>query len=81
VLHFKRKEDQKLLGEIKKLEGFLRVVFGQRRKQLGGILKKTYGEQITQKVLEAGAIDVTVRAETLSYPQVMSMYEAYSHSS
>lgn len=81
VLHFKRKEDQKLLGEIKKLEGFLRVVFGQRRKQLGGILKKTYGEQITQKVLEAGGIDVTVRAETLSYPQVMSMYEAYSHSS
>jgi 16S rRNA (adenine1518-N6/adenine1519-N6)-dimethyltransferase len=78
VLHFKRREDQSLLPQVKKFENFLRVVFGQRRKQLGGILKKTYGEQLTEKILMAGGIDVTIRAETLTYSKVMAMYEAYS---
>lgn len=78
VLHFKRKENQDLLPEVKKLEGFLRLVFGQRRKQLGGILKKSIGGELTEKVLAAGGVDLTIRAETLTYSQVMTMYEAFS---
>src|SRR5690606_6324089 len=56
VLHFKRRASSLIpLDQIEKFEQFLRVVFSQKRKQLGGILKKEWGAELTgQCLLEVG---------------------------
>lgn len=80
VLHFKRRESTLPLSEVDQFEKFIRLVFGQRRKQLGGILKKSIGEELTMNILSAANLETNVRAETLTYKQVMAMYEIYARS-
>lgn len=75
VLSFKRKPQSDIpLNEIHKFEKYLRLVFGQRRKQLGGILKGTWGAEETKRRLELAKIDPQVRAEALSYQDVLNLF-------
>ncbi len=74
VLGFSRKNGDIPLSEIDAFESFLRLSFGQRRKQLGGILKGEWGAEKTQARLLAAGIDPQVRAEALTYEQVLKLF-------
>lgn len=75
VLSFSRKEKPLIdLSDIDTFETYLRLVFAQRRKQLGGILKKEWGQEKTFACLSAAGLDPQIRAEALSYEQVLKMF-------
>jgi 16S rRNA (adenine1518-N6/adenine1519-N6)-dimethyltransferase len=74
VLGFKRRETPLIpLTEIDQYEKFLRLAFGQRRKQLGGILKAEWGEK-TEQCFRDAEIPMTIRAEALTLDQVLGLY-------
>ena len=73
-LGFSRKSGDIPLAEIDAFESFLRLSFGQRRKQLGGILKGEWGAEKTLARLQAAGIDPQVRAEALTYEQVLKLF-------
>lgn len=75
VLGFKRKAQSDIpLSEIDKFEKYLRLVFGQRRKQLGGILKNDWGAEVAMKRLTEAGLDPQVRAEAISYQDVLRLF-------
>lgn len=75
VLGFKRKAGGDIpLSDIDDFEKFLRLVFGQRRKQLGGILKNDWGAETAQARLAKAGLDPQVRAEALTYEQVLKLF-------
>lgn len=77
VLGFKRKERPEIcLEEIDAFEKYLRLIFSQKRKQLGGILKSHWGHEETLKRLALSEIDPKVRAEALSYSQVLKLFRS-----
>lgn len=83
VLQFKRKPTPLIpLSEIDQFEHFLRLVFGNRRKQLGGILKKEWGAEKAIKAMELAGLSMEIRAEALTFNQVLKLYETSTrHSS
>lgn len=79
VLNFKRKNSPDIsLDVIDHFESYLRLVFGNRRKQLGGILKKDWGADRALAIMDKAGIHTEIRAEALTYNQVLKLYEAYS---
>lgn len=79
VLQFKRKETPLIaLSEIDAFESFLRLIFGQRRKQLGGILRKEWGAEKTTHCLEQTGLASEIRSEALTLNQVLKLYEISS---
>lgn len=75
VLGFKRKELGDIpLSEIDQFEKYLRLVFGQRRKQLGGILKNDWGAESAEKRLSEAGLNPQVRAEALTYEEVLKLF-------
>lgn len=77
VLGFKRKPQPDMpLSQIDEFEKFLRVVFGQRRKQLGGIIKNEWGAEISQRKMTQTGLDPQIRAEALSFEQVLKLFRA-----
>jgi 16S rRNA (adenine1518-N6/adenine1519-N6)-dimethyltransferase len=77
VVGFTRKPTPDIaLSEIDQFEIFLRQAFGQRRKQLGGILKNELGAEVSDRKLRACGIDSKIRAEALSFEQVLKLYRA-----
>jgi 16S rRNA (adenine1518-N6/adenine1519-N6)-dimethyltransferase len=62
------------IDKFKSLETFLRLVFSQKRKQLSGLLKKTYPN--IQQILQELEIDPKVRAEALDHSQILRLFEA-----
>jgi 16S rRNA (adenine1518-N6/adenine1519-N6)-dimethyltransferase len=75
VLGFKRKAEPNIpLSQIDEFEKFLRLVFGQRRKQLGGILKNDWGAENAQRRLKQAGLEPQIRAEALSYEQVLTLF-------
>jgi 16S rRNA (adenine1518-N6/adenine1519-N6)-dimethyltransferase len=77
VLGFKRKEKPEIqLTQIDEFEKYLRLIFSQKRKQLGGILKNQWGEEETKRKLQLAEIDSKVRAEALTYAQVLKLFRA-----
>ena len=75
VLGFKRKASSDIpLSQIDSFESYLRLAFGQRRKQLGGILKNDWGAEKTQTALETAGISPQIRAEALSYAEVLKLF-------
>ncbi|WPU66254.1 16S rRNA (adenine(1518)-N(6)/adenine(1519)-N(6))-dimethyltransferase RsmA [Peredibacter starrii] len=75
VLGFKRKANPDIpLSDIDSFESYLRLAFGQRRKQLGGILKNDWGAEKTQTALEKAQISPQIRAEALSYAEVLKLF-------
>lgn len=79
VLHFKRKETPLIpLSQIDAFETFLRLIFGQRRKQLGGILRKEWGAEKTTFAMENAKLSLEIRSEALTLNQVLTLYETSS---
>ncbi|WP_408099162.1 16S rRNA (adenine(1518)-N(6)/adenine(1519)-N(6))-dimethyltransferase RsmA [Peredibacter sp. HCB2-198] len=75
VLGFKRKSNPDVpLSEIDAFESYLRLAFGQRRKQLGGILKNDWGAEKAQVALEKAGIGPQIRAEALTYAEVLKLF-------
>ena len=82
VLHFKRKKAPLIsLEEIDRFEFYLRLIFGQRRKQLSGILNKSWGKEKTLKYLTQAGLAPEIRAEALNLKQVINLYEISHHPS
>ncbi len=76
VLSFKRKLEPVIpLSEIDDFESYLRLIFGQKRKQLGGILRKEWGVERTQSAFEQSHLSLEIRAEALTFKQVINLYE------
>ncbi len=77
VLGFKRRIDPLVpLKEVDAYEKFLRLVFAQRRKQLGGILRAEWGQELMEKRFQKTGISVTIRAEALTMDQVLNLYRS-----
>lgn len=74
VLGFSRKSGDVSLSEIDAFESFLRLAFGNRRKQLGGISKGEWGAEKTTERLAKAGIDPQVRAEALTFDQVLKLF-------
>lgn len=65
------------LQDFHSLEKFLRLIYSQKRKQLGGILRSQYSiEKITNVFTELN-IELSVRAEALSLQQVQNLYRKF----
>ncbi len=77
VLGFKRKDRPEVsLEEIDAFEKYLRLIFSQKRKQLGGILKSYWGHEESLRKLALAEIDPKIRAEALSYSQVLKLFRS-----
>lgn len=75
VLTMKRRETPLVpLDEFHALEKFLRQVFSQKRKQLGGIMKSFYKAEDLAKHFGDLDIPLTIRAEALTLTQVLELY-------
>lgn len=75
VLTLSRKETSLVpMEEFHKLEKFLRVLFSNRRKQLGGMLKSSFPVDLIQKSFESINVPLTIRAEALTLDQVLDLY-------
>jgi 16S rRNA (adenine1518-N6/adenine1519-N6)-dimethyltransferase len=83
VLKFSRRQTPLVpLDQIDHFEKFLRIMFSNRRKQLGGILKKELGETLTRIILEDSHIGGEIRSEALAIEKVLKLYESFHrHSS
>ena len=80
VLCFKRRKLPLVpLAEVDQFETYLRLVFAQRRKQLGGLLKKEWGEELCLKALSAADISPQIRAEALTLEQVLKLWKSSRH--
>jgi 16S rRNA (adenine1518-N6/adenine1519-N6)-dimethyltransferase len=79
VLHFARRERPLVaLEEIDAFEAFLRTVFAQRRKQLGGILRASWGAARADATLASANVGPSIRAEALTLQDVLNLFRAYS---
>jgi 16S rRNA (adenine1518-N6/adenine1519-N6)-dimethyltransferase len=79
VLNFKRRDQPLIpLNQVDAYEKYLRLVFSQKRKQLGGILRKDWGEEKTQACLSQVGISPSVRAEALAMSDILKLFEAHS---
>lgn len=75
VLTLTRKETPLVpLADFHKLEKFLRLLFSQRRKQLGGMLKASFPIELIQESFAKIDVPLTIRAEALTLDQVLDLY-------
>ncbi len=80
VLSMTRIEDPIIpLAEFLKFEKFLRLVFSQKRKQLGGVLKAQFKPEQIQQIFSELNIELTIRAEALSLAQIQTLYRKFCH--
>ncbi len=78
VVNFKRREMPHIpLSQIDDFEHFLRIVFANRRKQLGGLLKKEWGTDKAVTCMTKCGLNLEIRAEALTYKEVLQLYENY----
>jgi len=79
VLSFERIDRPEVdLAEFDRFESFLRNLFKMRRKQVAGVLKRSYGKEKVEQVLLDLNIDVKTRAETFSLAQVIGLYRGFN---
>ena len=82
VLSFSRRNSPLVpLEQIDLFEKFLRIIFSNRRKQLGGILKKELGEARAKIILEDSHIQGEIRSEALQLEKVLKLYEIFHRTS
>jgi 16S rRNA (adenine1518-N6/adenine1519-N6)-dimethyltransferase len=74
----RREQPLVALSEFRALEKFLRLVFAQKRKQLGGILKSAYPVDKIATIFNEENILLTIRAEALSLEQVLALYRKFT---
>lgn len=76
VLTMKRRETPMLpLAEFRAYEKFLRTLFSQKRKQLGGVLKAYFPIPLIEEVFTHLNIPLTIRAEALTLENVLDLYK------
>lgn len=76
VLSLKRLKTPHIpLSQLKQYESFLRLVFSQKRKQIGSVLKSKYETSKFEAALNSIAHDRTVRAEALSLNDILKLYQ------
>jgi 16S rRNA (adenine1518-N6/adenine1519-N6)-dimethyltransferase len=66
------------LAEFHRLEKFLRLMFSQKRKQLKGILKSNYPVNLIETTFNELNISLDIRAEALSFDQVILLYRKFT---
>jgi 16S rRNA (adenine1518-N6/adenine1519-N6)-dimethyltransferase len=77
VVSYERNESPKVkTEELNKLNQFTRSLFSFKRKQIGSVLKGTYGKERVQKALLEAQIDTKVRAESLSQNEIYRLFFA-----
>ncbi len=82
VLSFRRLSNPTIpLEEKNRFESFLRILFAQKRKQMGKVLKARFADELIQKVLDIQNIDRTRRAETLTLSEVQNLYRSFMEQS
>ena len=75
VLSMVRKNEPLVpLHEFNAYEKFLRTLFAQKRKQLGGLLKSSFPQPLIESTFSELNIPLTIRAEALTLDQVLSLY-------
>ena len=75
VISLKRRNNPIIpLNDWNKYEKFLRLLFGQRRKQIGKILKQSYPAESLLKTFKELSIPSTIRSERLSLSQVQELF-------
>lgn len=75
VVSFQRKEAPLIsLKEFGSFEKFLRLIFSQKRKQLGGILKSQNSKAALEEIWQKTSILPTVRAEALSLSEIHLLF-------
>ena len=76
VVSLRRRENPTIsLSEWTKFEQFLRNLFSNRRKQLTTVLKNYYEKKHLTNTLDSLNIAPTLRAETLTFDQVISLFK------
>jgi 16S rRNA (adenine1518-N6/adenine1519-N6)-dimethyltransferase len=77
VVSYTRKSSPALqISEFPKINKFTRLLFSQKRKQIGSVLKSSYDKELLSKAFEKVGILTTFRAEVLSCEQITSLYHA-----
>lgn len=75
VLTMKRKSTPLVpQSEFAVYEKFLRILFAQKRKQLGGLLKSSFPQPLIEASFNELSIPLTIRAEALTLEQVIALY-------
>jgi 16S rRNA (adenine1518-N6/adenine1519-N6)-dimethyltransferase len=75
VLTMTRRETPHVpLSEFRTFEKFLRVLFSQKRKQLGGVLKSAYPIELITESFAKINVPLTIRSEALTFEQVIELY-------
>lgn len=78
VLSMVRRDEPLIpLSEFRSLEKFLRMMFSQKRKQIGGVLKSNYPKEKIQENFESLGIPLTIRAEALTFDQSLDLYRKF----
>ena len=76
VLSLTKKENPAISStDFVKYEQFLRKLFSNRRKQLGSVLKNFFDKDIVIKTFDSLGIELSRRSETLSFEEVVSLYQ------
>lgn len=76
VVSYKRKASPDVpINQFKKLDSFTRSIFAMKRKQLGKVMKSFIGNKTPEEILSPLGIDKSRRAETLSYKEVLSIFQ------
>ena len=65
------------LQEWPALEEFMRDVFQNRRKQLQGVIKESVSTEAFEQFCRDEEIPFTIRAEALTFVQVLKLYQVY----
>lgn len=75
VITMKRRETPLVpLDEFKTLEKFLRQMFSQRRKQIGGVLKSYYSVEKIKESFDSMGLATSLRSEVFTLEQVIELY-------
>lgn len=75
VVSYKRNEEPIVsIQDFAKLNKFTRLLFSMRRKQMASVLKQSYSKEDIQMACEKLDISDKVRAEVLSFEQVISLF-------
>jgi len=78
VLSFERRDNPIVpISEFKSYEKFLRLLFSQKRKQIGNVLKTNFKIEDISAVFKELNIALTVRAEALDLELMQKMYFAF----
>ena len=77
VVSYKRRNTPDIgIDSYKALNTFTRNLFGMKRKQVGRVLKSFLAGEKVESILDENNIDKSRRAETLTYDEVLSLFNS-----